>query len=260
MFTENLFYIFLFLLRNHSWGDIKKYLATIHETQTLVSEYKFVLKEDVITEEDDQTEEDLNIITKEDDLNVAHERTEGYPDSSSDEEDILSVVNREREKRQIKKLLKKHPNTSKEEAIAAIRAQARGEKIRKNDIFGKWHQLVNNFLVLKNVRRMFFFWKSKSFLEKSIKTSFIKRKLYYKKIREGKELNEKSLSKNWKQFALTDEIKTDMKDLMKQAAEKTKLMVKTAEAQSDTIPTLKERKMYKMLNRFENEKLSMKKT
>ena len=106
---------------------------------------------------------------------------------------------------------------------------------------------------------MFFFWKSKSFLEKSIKTSFIKRKLYYKKIREGKELNEKNLSKNWKQFALTDEIKTDMKDLMKQAAEKTKLMVKTAEAQSNTIPTLKERKMYKRLSRFENEKLSMKK-
>ena len=100
---------------------------------------------------------------------------------------------------------------------------------------------------------MFFFWKSKSFLEKSIKTSFIKRKLYYKKIREGKELNEKSLSKNWKQFALTDEIKTDMKDLMKQAAEKTKLMVKTAEAQSNTIPTLKDRKMYKRLYRFENE-------
>ena len=131
MFTENLFYIFLFLLRNHSWGDIKKYLATIHETQTLVSEYKFLLREDVITEEDDQTEEDTNIITKEDDLNVAYERTEGYPDSSSDEEDILSVVNREREKRQIKKLLKKHPNTSKEEAIAAITTVERKPGERK---------------------------------------------------------------------------------------------------------------------------------
>ena len=232
-------YKMIYLFRNSSCEDIKKILAKTHQTPTLVSDFKTAVIEESFTEE-----ENINTVSQE-----PNERdVELF--SSSDEEDVLEVKKIAFEKRKMKKLLKRYPNLSKEEVLAVLKGKIGEESIEK------WQTLLNTLFMMRNVQRMFICWKSKTVNDNSNLTSFMKRKLYHKKMREGLDLNEINLCRmSWKEFPLSSEMKIYLKDLMKQAAVKTKLMVKTVEAHSDNIDTLKERNKHERLNRLNNEDL-----
>ena len=97
---------------------------------------------------------------------VTHlERREVTLTSSEDEEDFRAEINKEREKRKIKRFLKKYPNISKVELLDALRSPTgEADNIKRKDfLLGNWHTLVSSILLSKNVRRMIICWKSKTF-------------------------------------------------------------------------------------------------
>ena len=180
------------------------------------------------------------------------ERREITPTSSEDEEEFLAEINKEREKRKIKKFLKKYPNISKVELLDALRSPIgeTGNIKRKDFLLGNWHKLVSSILLSKNVKRMIICWKSKTFYKKSSQIGFMKRKLYDQQIKEGKDMDEKSIFRmSWREFPLSDEARINYKALMKHAKDKTQIVMKAAKVQK------REKKMYTGLKKWEAVKI-----
>jgi hypothetical protein len=184
---------------------------------------------------------------------VTHlERRDVTSTSTDDEDDFLAEINREREKRKIKKFLKKYPNISKAELLDALRFPT-GETDnmkRKDFLLGNWHKLVTSILLSKTVRRMIICWKSKTFLKKSSQIGFMTRKLYDQNIKEGKDMDEKTIFRmSWQEFSLRDEARIDYKALMKHAKDKTRIVMKASKGQK------REKKVYTGLKKWETGKM-----